>query len=167
MKFDNPDWNAHESVYLLHHEHQHRSGPLWSYLGLLKILEEIVNIYLIVSLVVVGLDAQAYYLFLMAMISFLVTAVFLVISLLETLIDLNPAYHWIEFSCGVASGISLGVASTVVLVALPRGYVITSMVGFLNTIIYFVDALNRYRIAVAPRRRLFWTRPVQVVYDDE
>lgn len=137
------------------------STSIWNYPGVLKIVEEILNIYIIVSLVVVGLETHAYYLFLVAMFGFILTAIFLVISLLESLTRMPSSYYWVESAYGLVAGLSLIVSSTSLLITLRKEFILTCAVGYFNTCVYIADALNKYRLAVTPREKMYWSRPVR------
>lgn len=88
---------------------------------------QILNIYIIVALVVIGLETHAYYLLLVAMFAFMLTAIFLVISLLESLTFLSSNYYWVESAYGLIAGLSFVVSSTVVLTTLKKEFFLTSV----------------------------------------
>lgn len=39
--------------------------------------------------------------------------------------------------------------------------------GYLNTVVYFADALNKYRLAITPRDKVYWTRPVNYMQEED
>ncbi|VEN44191.1 unnamed protein product [Callosobruchus maculatus] len=52
-----------------------------------------------------------------------------------------------------------GVASTMVISDLSKGYIIIGVIGYITTMVYTLDMIDKYKLAIAPKPHYVWTTP--------
>ncbi|KAK9869593.1 hypothetical protein WA026_003343 [Henosepilachna vigintioctopunctata] len=131
----------------------------------LNILQEICNIYIIISVFAIGLESQTLHFYLvLILVAFLITAV-LLLNKYVYLMKTNTAYLWIEFGYGFSNGILIAIMTTILVATSEKttGYILIFITGYTNSILYFADALDKYRSAINSRKKVYWNRPVHVL----
>ncbi|CAH1369425.1 unnamed protein product [Tenebrio molitor] len=132
---------------------------LWSYAGGLNILEEFLNITVIIFMALSGPSMQANFLIGMSVLSAIHTAVFVFLHIQGIIRKSTLPWHWIECVSVLVVALLVVIFSSIVLLVFTKGYIVTAIMGYLTSMVYFVDIFHKYQIAVAPIPKYAWTTP--------
>ncbi|XP_023014157.2 uncharacterized protein [Leptinotarsa decemlineata] len=138
---------------------KHGSEYLKSYSGVLNISEEVLNLSALIAAFNCGNAQKTFLVILVAAFAFLSTGFFLITHLIPRFRSLEIPWHWIE--CGnafILTGTYL-ISASVVILELIGPFVVTGVLGYIATMAYLLDTIDKFRLAVTPRARYVWTTP--------
>ncbi|KAL1494271.1 hypothetical protein ABEB36_009895 [Hypothenemus hampei] len=139
----------------------YQDGPDYfrTYSGLLKVVECTLTTTLIIFATLLTNTYQAQFLCGLCIYGFVSAVALLALHIRGLVKKSEFPWFWVEFINSGLMTVLLLVASTSVAMVLTKGYIITSIVGFVAVLIYSLDSIDRFTAARTPRARYVWTVP--------
>ncbi|CAH1953991.1 unnamed protein product, partial [Acanthoscelides obtectus] len=132
---------------------------LKTYTGILTLTEEGMNILIVILSAVCGYTLKTYIICFIAFYALVTSAFFLLLYLSSVQKISETPWYWIECMNGLFLVILYGVSSSIVISGLSKGYIILGVTGYITTVLYALDMMDKYKLAIAPKPHYVWTTP--------
>lgn len=139
--------------------YQEGTDYLRSYAGLLKGLQAAITITLVIFTTLLGDYFQSQFLCGVAIYAFVSAVVLTAFHLRGLFNKSNFPWIWVECVNSAIVALLLLISSTLLIVILTRGCIVTGIVGYVAVMIYVMDTIDKFMMARTPRARYVWTTP--------
>ncbi|CAG9864377.1 unnamed protein product [Phyllotreta striolata] len=138
---------------------KHGVEYLKSYPGLLKITEQVLNLAILISGCATGFCFQTVIILVGCVYALITTAFFLIVNYRCIFRKSSFPWEWIECSNCTAVALILALGASVALSEMTRMFVVTGIIGYITAMVYVLETIDRFKLAVTPRARYVWTTP--------